>query len=105
MSDTATMTDQIRVLVAKPGLDGHDRGAKIVARSSARCGHGSDLYRYPADADMIAEAALQEVVHVVALSVLSGAHLELFPRVVDACREREDHTREHALPGRRHHPR
>ena len=85
---TETAIEQIRVLVAKPGLDGHDRGAKIVARALRDAGMEviyTGIRQTPA---MIAEAALQEDVHVVALSVLSGAHLELFPRVVDACRER-----------------
>ena len=88
MSDTATIIDQIRVLVAKPGLDGHDRGAKIVARALRDAGMEVIYTGIRQTPDMIAEAALQEDVHVVALSVLSGAHLELFPRVVDACRER-----------------
>lgn len=86
MSDT--VVEQIRVLVAKPGLDGHDRGAKIVARALRDAGMEVIYTGIRQTPDMIAEAALQEDVHVVALSVLSGAHLELFPRVVDACRER-----------------
>ena len=86
MSETAV--EQIRVLVAKPGLDGHDRGAKIVARALRDAGMEVIYTGIRQTPDMIAEAALQEDVHVVALSVLSGAHLELFPRVVDACRER-----------------
>ena len=80
--------EHIRVLVAKPGLDGHDRGAKIVARALRDAGMEVIYTGIRQTPDMIAEAALQEDVHVVALSVLSGAHLELFPRVVDACRER-----------------
>lgn len=88
MSDSAALTDQIRVLVAKPGLDGHDRGAKIVARALRDSGMEVIYTGIRQTPDMIAEAALQEDVHVVALSVLSGAHLELFPRVVDACGER-----------------
>ena len=83
-----TVVEQIRVLVAKPGLDGHDRGAKIVARALRDAGMEVIYTGIRQTPDMIAEAALQEDVHVVALSVLSGAHLELFPRVVDACRER-----------------
>ena len=86
MADTAV--EQIRVLVAKPGLDGHDRGAKIVARALRDAGMEVIYNGIRQTPDMIAEAALQEDVHVVALSVLSGAHLELFPRVVDACRQR-----------------
>ena len=87
MSETA-VSEQIRVLVAKPGLDGHDRGAKIVARALRDAGMEVIYTGIRQTPDMIAEAALQEDVHVVALSVLSGAHLELFPRVVDACRQR-----------------
>ena len=86
MAETAV--EQIRVLVAKPGLDGHDRGAKIVARALRDAGMEVIYTGIRQTPDMIAEAALQEDVHVVALSVLSGAHLELFPRVVDACRQR-----------------
>lgn len=85
---TETAVEQIRVLVAKPGLDGHDRGAKIVARALRDAGMEVIYTGIRQTPDMIAEAALQEDVHVVALSVLSGAHLELFPRVVEACRAR-----------------
>lgn len=87
MSD-APAAERIRVLVAKPGLDGHDRGAKIVARALRDAGMEVIYTGIRQTPDMIAEAALQEDVHVIALSVLSGAHLELFPRIVDACRER-----------------
>lgn len=83
------MTDQlpaarypIRVLVAKPGLDGHDRGAKIVARALRDAGMEviySGLRQTP---DMIVEAALQEDVQVLGLSILSGAHLTLLPTIV-----------------------
>ena len=77
------MSDQkIRVLIAKPGLDGHDRGAKVVARA-LRDGGCEVIYTgIRQTPEMIAEAALQEDVDVVGLSILSGAHLELFPRVV-----------------------
>ena len=85
---TSEVSDQIRVLVAKPGLDGHDRGAKIVARALRDAGMEVIYTGIRQTPDMIAEAALQEDVHVVALSVLSGAHLELFPRVVEACEQR-----------------
>ena len=70
---------KIRVLIAKPGLDGHDRGAKIVARSLRDAGMEviyTGIRQTPA---MIAEAALQEDVDVIGLSILSGAHLEIFP--------------------------
>lgn len=77
---------KIRVLVAKPGLDGHDRGAKVVAR--ALRDHGmeviySGLRQTP---EMIAQSALQEDVDVVGVSILSGAHLELFPLIVEELR-------------------
>ncbi len=78
----------IRVLVAKPGLDGHDRGAKVVARGLRDAGYEvvyTGLHRTPAQ---IAETALQEDVHVVGLSVLSGAHLALLPAVVSELRAR-----------------
>ncbi|TDJ79018.1 MAG: cobalamin B12-binding domain-containing protein [Planctomycetota bacterium] len=79
---------KIRVLVGKPGLDGHDRGAKIVA--SVLRDHGMEviytgLHKTP---EMIAEIAVQEDVDVVGLSILSGAHMELFPRVRKALEER-----------------
>ena len=78
---------KIRVLIAKPGLDGHDRGAKVVAR--ALRDHGMEviytgLRQTP---EQIAEAAIQEDVDVVGLSVLSGAHMTLFPRVVELLRD------------------
>lgn len=77
---------KIRVLVAKPGLDGHDRGAKVVARALRDAGFEviyTGIRQTPA---MIAEAALQEDVDVVGLSILSGAHLTLCPKVVDLLR-------------------
>ena len=80
---------KIRVIIAKPGLDGHDRGAKIVARALRDAGMEviyTGIRQTPA---MIAEAALQEDADVVGLSILSGAHLELFPHVLDACAERD----------------
>lgn len=81
--------ERVRVLIAKPGLDGHDRGAKVVARGLRDAGFEvvyTGLHRTPAE---IAEAALQEDVHAVGLSVLSGAHNRLLPEVVKALRERE----------------
>jgi methylmalonyl-CoA mutase, C-terminal domain len=75
------MERKIRVLVGKPGLDGHDRGAKVVAAALRDAGMEviyTGLHQTP---EMIVEAAVQEDVDVVALSVLSGAHLTLFPRV------------------------
>lgn len=84
----STATAQIRVLIAKPGLDGHDRGAKVVARA-LRDGGCEVIYTgIRQTPEMIAEAALQEDVDVVGLSILSGAHLELFPRVVEELKKR-----------------
>ena len=79
---------KIRVLIAKPGLDGHDRGAKVVARALRDAGMEVIYTGIRQTPEMIAEAALQEDVQVVGLSILSGAHLELFPRVIEACRAR-----------------
>jgi methylmalonyl-CoA mutase, C-terminal domain len=77
----------IRVLVAKPGLDGHDRGAKVVAASLRDAGMEviyTGLHQTP---EMIATAAVQEDVDVVGLSILSGAHMTLFPRVLTLLKE------------------
>lgn len=88
MSMSSTTTAQIRVLIAKPGLDGHDRGAKVVARA-LRDGGCEVIYTgIRQTPEMIAEAALQEDVDVVGLSILSGAHLELFPRIVEELKKR-----------------
>lgn len=78
----------VRVLIAKPGLDGHDRGAKIVARALRDAGMEVVYTGIRQTPEMIAEAALQEDVDAIGLSTLSGAHLELFPRVIQALRER-----------------
>src|SRR4051812_26689583 len=78
----------IRVLIAKPGLDGHDRGAKVVARALRDAGMEVIYTGIRQTPRMIAEAALQEDVDVVGLSILSGAHMELFPRIVQELRER-----------------
>ena len=78
------MTEQkIRVLVAKPGLDGHDRGAKVVARALRDAGMEVIYTGLRQTPEMIAEAALQEDVDAVGLSVLSGAHMALVPRVLE----------------------
>jgi methylmalonyl-CoA mutase C-terminal domain/subunit len=77
------MADRIRVLVAKPGLDGHDRGAKVVASALRDAGMEviyTGLHQTP---EMIVNAAVQEDVDVVALSILSGAHMTMFPRVLE----------------------
>jgi methylmalonyl-CoA mutase, C-terminal domain len=78
----------IRVLVAKPGLDGHDRGAKVVARALRDAGMEVIYTGIRQTPDMIAEAALQEDVDVVGLSIHSGAHMDLFPRIIEALRAR-----------------
>jgi methylmalonyl-CoA mutase, C-terminal domain len=80
---------KIRILVAKPGLDGHDRGAKVVARALADAGHEviyTGLHQTP---EMIAAAAVQEDVDAVGLSIMSGAHMTLFPAVIDALKARD----------------
>ncbi len=74
---------KIRVLVAKPGLDGHDRGAKVVARALRDAGMEVVYTGLRQTPEMIAEAALQEDVDVVGLSILSGAHMALVPRVLE----------------------
>jgi methylmalonyl-CoA mutase C-terminal domain/subunit len=85
----AMTTDRpIRVLIAKPGLDGHDRGAKVVARALRDAGMEVIYTGIRQTPEMIAEAALQEDVDVIGLSILSGAHLELFPRVIRALKDR-----------------
>jgi len=79
-------TRPIRVLIAKPGLDGHDRGAKVMARALRDAGFEviyTGLFQTP---EMIASAASQEDVDVVGLSILSGAHLALFPKIMAALR-------------------
>ncbi|HEX6964602.1 MAG TPA: cobalamin B12-binding domain-containing protein [Gemmatimonadaceae bacterium] len=80
------MSRPIRVLIAKPGLDGHDRGAKVVAAALRDAGMEviyTGLHQTP---EMIANAAVQEDVDVVGLSILSGAHMTLFPRVLELLR-------------------
>lgn len=74
--------DKIRVLIAKPGLDGHDRGAKVVARALRDAGMEVIYTGLRQTPEMIAEAAMQEDVDVIGLSILSGAHMALVPRVV-----------------------
>ena len=77
---------KIRVLVAKPGLDGHDRGAKVVARALRDAGFEVIYTGLRQTPEQITEAALQEDVDVIALSILSGAHPHLFPKVVEIVR-------------------
>ncbi len=79
---------KLRILVAKPGLDGHDRGAKVVARALADAGYEvvyTGLHQTP---EMIAAAAVQEAVDAVGLSIMSGAHMTLFPAVLEALKAR-----------------
>lgn len=86
--ETGGAQQKIRVLIAKPGLDGHDRGAKVIARALRDAGMEviyTGLHQTP---EMIAEAALQEDVDAVGLSILSGAHMALFPRIMEELRSR-----------------
>lgn len=80
---------KIRVLVAKPGLDGHDRGAKVIARALRDAGMEVVYTGLRQTPEMVAEAALQEDVDVVGLSILSGAHMALVPRIMELLREQE----------------
>ena len=82
------MEKKIRVLVAKPGLDGHDRGAKVIARALRDAGFEVIYTGLRQTPEQIAEAALQEDVNVVAMSILSGAHPHLFPKVVNLLHEK-----------------
>ena len=84
-----TLANPIRVLVAKPGLDGHDRGAKIIARALRDAGMEVIYTGIRQTPRMIVEAALQEDVDVIGLSILSGAHLDLFPQIFDFLAENE----------------
>ena len=84
------MSDEkkLRILVAKPGLDGHDRGAKIIARALRDAGFEviyTGLHQTP---EMIAETAVQEDVDAIGLSILSGAHMTLFPKIVELLRSK-----------------
>jgi methylmalonyl-CoA mutase C-terminal domain/subunit len=80
------MDKKLRVLVAKPGLDGHDRGAKVVARALRDAGMEVIYTGLRQTPEMIAEAALQEDVDAVGLSILSGAHMALLPRILELLR-------------------
>jgi methylmalonyl-CoA mutase, C-terminal domain len=90
MSESASVpTSPVRVVVAKPGLDGHDRGAKVVARALRDAGMEvvyTGLHQTP---EQIAEAAIQEDADAVGLSVLSGAHMTLFAKVIEELRKRD----------------
>ena len=86
---TEELVRPIRVLIAKPGLDGHDRGAKVIASAFRDAGFEvvyTGLHQTP---EMIVNAAVQEDVDVVALSILSGAHMTLFPRIIELLKEQD----------------
>jgi methylmalonyl-CoA mutase C-terminal domain/subunit len=85
---SGTPSQRVRIVVAKPGLDGHDRGAKIVARALRDAGHEviyTGLHQTP---EQIVETAIQEDADLIGLSVLSGAHMTLFRRLLELLRER-----------------
>jgi len=82
------MTRKIRLLIAKPGLDGHDRGAKVVARALRDAGMEVIYTGLHQTAEAIVEAAIQEDVDVVGLSILSGAHMTIFPKIRELLRQR-----------------
>ena len=84
---SSTAVGRLRVLVAKPGLDGHDRGAKVVARALRDAGMEVIYTGIRQTPEMIVETAVQEDVNAIALSILSGAHRELFPRIFELLRE------------------
>lgn len=79
--------DKIRVLVAKPGLDGHDRGAKVIARALRDAGMEVIYTGLRQTPEMIVDAALQEDVDVIGLSILSGAHMAITPRIVELMKQ------------------
>src|ERR1700688_325283 len=83
------MDNRIRVLVAKPGLDGHDRGAKVIARALRDAGMEVIYTGLRQTPEMIVNAALQEDAQVIGLSILSGAHNAIVPRVMELLREKE----------------
>jgi methylmalonyl-CoA mutase C-terminal domain/subunit len=85
----APATNPIRVLIAKPGLDGHDRGAKVVARALRDAGMEVIYAGLRQTPEAIVESAIEEDVDLIGLSILSGAHMVLFPRVVKLLKERK----------------
>jgi len=84
-----TTEKKIRVLVAKPGLDSHDRGAKVVARAFRDAGMEVIYTGLRQTPEQIVETALQEDVNVIALSILSGAHMALFPRIMELAKKKK----------------
>jgi len=89
LSTEVVMSRKIRVLIAKPGLDGHDRGAKVIARALRDAGMEVIYTGIRQTPEQIANAAIQEDVDIVGLSSLSGAHNNLFPKVVQILREKK----------------
>ncbi|MCW8131736.1 MAG: cobalamin B12-binding domain-containing protein [Planctomycetota bacterium] len=89
MSETSSAAPnrRHRILIAKPGLDGHDRGAKVVVRALTEAGYEVIYTGLHQEPESVAEAALQEDVEVVGLSILSGAHMTLFPAVMDLLKQ------------------
>ena len=85
----AVAEQKIRVLVAKPGLDGHDRGAKVIARALRDAGMEVIYTGLRQTPEMIVNAALQEDVHVIGLSILSGAHNAIVPRVMELLKQKQ----------------
>jgi len=85
---TTEVEQKIRILIAKPGLDGHDRGAKVIARAFRDAGMEVIYTGLRQTPEMIASAAIQEDVDAIGLSCLSGAHMYLFPKVIELLRER-----------------
>jgi methylmalonyl-CoA mutase C-terminal domain/subunit len=83
-----TQEHKLKIIIAKPGLDGHDRGAKVVARALRDAGYEVVYTGIRQTPQMIAETALQEDADMIGLSILSGAHLELFPRIVEELKSR-----------------
>ena len=86
---SSDMSEKIRVLVAKPGLDGHDRGAKIIARAFRDAGFEVIYTGLRQTPQQVVTAALQEDVHVIGLSVLSGAHMTLCPQIMELVRKEQ----------------
>jgi methylmalonyl-CoA mutase C-terminal domain/subunit len=87
--ESMTGSKTIRVLIAKPGLDGHDRGAKVIARALRDSGMEVIYTGLRQTPEQIVEAAIQEDVQVIGLSILSGAHNFLFPRVMELLKEKD----------------
>ena len=83
------MAHKLRVLIAKPGLDGHDRGAKVIAAAMRDAGFEVIYTGLRQTPEMIVETAIQEDVDVIALSILSGAHMTIFPKVLELMKEND----------------